>query len=219
MLGRRLAEARQRRGLSQTDLAVALDYHQSMVSKIERGRQTLKAEGLVTVSRELGVSLDWLLGLVDAPREDDATIYPHDPAFVRVHSETVGAGYPGQPVEIKEVDTDYPFRAGRLREEGIDPRWARVYQVVGDSMYPVLPDGSTILVDGKMRSLTSNSIFVFRADGGLLVKRAVHWTNGEWWWHSELPSWKARAVRPGDQIMGMVRWVGHGLNYGIAWGP
>ena len=220
MIGRRLAEARQRRGLSQADLAEALGYQQTMISKIERGDREFPARRLVTACRELGVSADWLLGLVeDAPSEEDTAIYPHDPAFVAVHSGAVGAGYPGGSVEIKEVDSAYPFRADRLREEGIDPRHARVFQMVGDSMYPVLPDGSTILVDYKRNSLSSNCIYVLRTDGDVLVRRAVHWTNREWWWHSALPSWKARKVSPDDQILGEVRWVGHALNDGISRGP
>ena len=218
--GQRVAAARERLSMTRDTLAKRMGYAEdsSMVTQIEAYGKLPSASKLLKLMQVLHVSADWLLG-IEAPSEDDAVIYPNDPAFVRVHSESVGAGYPGGPVEIKEVDTDYPFRAGRLREEGIDPRYARVYQVVGDSMYPVLPDGSTILVDGKRRSLSANAIYVFRTNGALLVKRAVLWTNGEWWWHSEMPSWKARKVSPDDQILGSVRWVGHALNYGIAWGP
>ena len=69
MRGDRLAEARKRAGLLQVDLAVALGdrYDQSMISHVEAGRSSLLLDGAIKAARELGISLDYLVGLTDDP--------------------------------------------------------------------------------------------------------------------------------------------------------
>ncbi len=67
VFSRRLVQARKRAGLTQTDLAKALDRDQSMISYLERGHTGKMAELLRNLARELGVSADYLLGLTDTP--------------------------------------------------------------------------------------------------------------------------------------------------------
>ena len=68
-LGARLAHARRLKGLTQTELAVALGdrYSQSMISQVERGKSSLLVDGLIGAAQELDVSVDYLLGLTDSP--------------------------------------------------------------------------------------------------------------------------------------------------------
>lgn len=42
-------------------------YDQKAVSAVERGRYSLRLDGLVKAAEELDVSTDWLLGLTDDP--------------------------------------------------------------------------------------------------------------------------------------------------------
>ena len=67
--GERLAAARQRAGLKQVELAVALGdrYNQPMISMVESGQRDLRAEGVKLAARELRVSTDYLYGLTDEP--------------------------------------------------------------------------------------------------------------------------------------------------------
>ena len=69
MLGQRLAASRQRAGLKQVELAVALGprYDQAMISRVESGQKELRFRGAVNAARELNVSLDYLAGLTDEP--------------------------------------------------------------------------------------------------------------------------------------------------------
>ena len=69
MFGERLANSRKRAGLAQVELAAALGdrYDRRMISHVERGRRNLRLEGAVNAARELGVSLDYLVGLTDDP--------------------------------------------------------------------------------------------------------------------------------------------------------
>ena len=67
VFSKRLAQARKRAGLTQVDLAAALDRDRSLISHLERGQTGKMAEVLRNVARELGVSSDYLLGLTDNP--------------------------------------------------------------------------------------------------------------------------------------------------------
>lgn len=60
-LGSRLREARQDVGLSQAQLAAAVDVPQQSISKWERG-QDPSTKALVRLADALGVSIDWLAG-------------------------------------------------------------------------------------------------------------------------------------------------------------
>ncbi len=73
MIGERLLESRQRAGLTQTQLAVALGerYNGSMVSLVEHDHRKLRFDGAVNAARELSVSLDYLAGLTDDPTPVD----------------------------------------------------------------------------------------------------------------------------------------------------
>ena len=79
VLGKRLAEARRRAGITQVDLAVAMDRDRTLISHMEAGRAGKLAEGLGIVARELNVSVDWLLGLTEDPTPaSDRAALPFD---------------------------------------------------------------------------------------------------------------------------------------------
>ena len=70
MVGKRLADSRQRAGLTQRELAEALGprYDQAMVSRVESGHKALRFDGVVKAARKLHVSVDYLAGLTDDPQ-------------------------------------------------------------------------------------------------------------------------------------------------------
>ncbi|WP_432072718.1 helix-turn-helix domain-containing protein [Streptomyces wuyuanensis] len=76
-IGETIKHARQRTGRSQTDVATALGYHQSKLSRLESGRGTEDTRVLRAVAAELGIPLN-LLDLSDpaptaAPTDDPET--------------------------------------------------------------------------------------------------------------------------------------------------
>ena len=78
MLGERIGALRRNRGLSQAELAQRLGISPSAMGMYEQGRREPSAQTLVALSRELGVSTDFLLtGKAAAPEEDPL------PALVR----------------------------------------------------------------------------------------------------------------------------------------
>jgi HTH-type transcriptional regulator, competence development regulator len=63
-----LKEARKKKGLTQKDLAQALDVSQSNVSNYEKGNYQLSSEQIIKLVKVLECSADYLLGLIDEPQ-------------------------------------------------------------------------------------------------------------------------------------------------------
>lgn len=133
MLGKRLAEARRRAGVTQVDLAVAIDRHRTLISHIEAGRSGKFAEGLGTVARELGVSVDWLLGLTEDPTPagsrsplpfdvDFPLLIPRD-ATTRI-TGAVGqlANYTGEDMGLRDWCAGWALAGIAASGRTLDPR-------------------------------------------------------------------------------------------------
>ncbi len=60
-LGKRVKEARKRRGMTQTQLAELTEYSVQHISHVETGNTKLSAQLLVSIANALGVSIDELL--------------------------------------------------------------------------------------------------------------------------------------------------------------
>ena len=56
-IGRRIADLRRDRGISQQDLAARCNFEKSNLSRIEYGRSNMTIATLLTISRALGVKL------------------------------------------------------------------------------------------------------------------------------------------------------------------
>ncbi len=70
MLGPRIASLRQTYGLSQAELAQRLHISASAIGMYEQGRREPSVDTLIALSREFGVSLDYLLsGRPDTVRD------------------------------------------------------------------------------------------------------------------------------------------------------
>lgn len=67
--GDRLKEIREKREMSQDDLADLLEFGPSQMNKYEKGKQDPSAEILKRMAIALQVSTDWLLGLTRDPGE------------------------------------------------------------------------------------------------------------------------------------------------------
>lgn len=73
MLGTRIASLRQTYGLSQAELADRLHISTSAIGMYEQGRREPSVDTLIALSREFGVSLDYLLsGRPDTVRDVSA---------------------------------------------------------------------------------------------------------------------------------------------------
>ena len=72
-IGKRLAQLRNARSITQTDLAKKVGLAQNIVSDFERGRTRLNADALILFAKALNVTADQILGL-DSRRSDKELI-------------------------------------------------------------------------------------------------------------------------------------------------
>ena len=235
MIGKRLAEARKKAGLGQAELAAALGgrYDYSMISHVEAGRKSLREDGMVNAARELGVSLDYLVGLTDDPTPAAERNGNHAVSTITEARSSYEAGRTDgrdangiRQVEVLEVaasagsgadvydetPTGYlAFRSDWLEQHLINPANCNVISVRGDSMEPTLPDGCSILVDRSRRELNPKRIYVLRTEDGLVVKRVDRNRDG-WWLVSDNTEWLPVMLTEEADIVGEVRWVARTLD-------
>ena len=92
MLGERIGALRRNRGMSQAELAEHLGISPSAMGMYEQGRREPSAQTLVALSRELGVSTDFLLTGKAATSEEDPL-----PALVRQCVDTADRKLESRP--------------------------------------------------------------------------------------------------------------------------
>ena len=73
-VGQRIAQIRNRRGLTQIELAKKIQSSQALLSAYELGRARVGADVLIKIASALNVSADEILGLKDVV---DADIFPN----------------------------------------------------------------------------------------------------------------------------------------------
>ena len=228
-LGERLAWARNREGLAQVELGVAMGdrYDQKAVSAVECGRNGLRLDGLANAAKELSVSTDWLLGLTDDPRPaTDLLSYIDNLAHMTteqrngsaVLTDSSATDCPVRVLEVAsvvggcaEVYEETPigalwFREDWLRERGINAILCNVIRVAGDSMEPTLPNGCLILVDRGRRVLHNRGIYVMRNEDGLIVRRVKRSPQHGWLLISDNIFWQIEVMDRDTDIIGEVMW-------------
>lgn len=118
-----------------------------------------------------------------------------------------------------ETDSDvegyYAFRHSFLDREHIHGDKCKMMQVIGESMSPLIPDGSTVLIDTSDSEPRDGKIFVVRLDEEVLVKR-LQKIPGGWQLVSESQNFAPIPVMgeqgPSFEIVGRVRWFGRVLD-------
>ncbi|MEI8631440.1 helix-turn-helix transcriptional regulator [Vibrio sp. PP-XX7] len=71
----------------------------------------------------------------------------------------------------RTTGSGYALRKSTLRRYNVTPENAVCVSVKGDSMEPVLPNGSTVGVDCGNRTLVDGKIFAINHNGELFIKR------------------------------------------------
>jgi phage repressor protein C with HTH and peptisase S24 domain len=182
-------------GLTQEKLAHALEMNQSSVSHYLNGVNPLNAAVAASFARILGVDVSAfserlaeeiarMTTGVTAPRRDlsnavflgpidvwdDDTPLDDDEVYVPFLKEVeLSAGGGRSTVQISPKQK---LRFGKitLRRQGVQPSEAVCVTVSGNSMQPVLPDGSTVGVDKGNTSITDGKMYALNHGGQLRVK-------------------------------------------------
>lgn len=186
--GHRVRDTRIERGLTQQQLADAVNVNQPVIGSIE-SRDSETSKHASKIAAALSVSLDWLLtgkgsksvsevtekkvvyesGLnawdENTPLLDDEIELPF---YSNVH---IAAGY-GSECTDAESNRKLRFSKRSLRDANVNCEDAIVIKVTGDSMERLILDGATIAVDtSKAREpIKDNRIYALESDGDLRCK-------------------------------------------------
>ena len=191
-LAERLKLAMDRAGLNQVELASRTNVSQAAIQKITSGK-TKKTSYIVPISKALGINPEWL-DSGDGEMSDGVGIKPRDgvPAS-EATGRPIKAWDSSDPLEDDEVEIpfyksielaagngrcvnqDYNgfklrFSKATLRRYGADPKYAAAFPVSGDSMAPIIPNGSTVTIDRNHTKIIDGGIYVIEQDELFRVK-------------------------------------------------
>ena len=239
-IGERLRAARKMRSVSQTKLAELIGTSPSLISTVEHDRTGTSIRTALAAAEALGVSMDYLVGLVNDPTptrrllsdvraktallvdlgvseqaHDEEQIEFNSQDFVGVNEIVASAGTGSKANVIHERITGrIKFRRPWMESHGLEPDLCRVMTVIGESMEPTLPDGASILVDMGRQERRERRMFVVRIDDDIVARRLIRHPDAGWLVKSDNPDKQAWPTVPWPDeasIVGEVRWLGRSL--------
>lgn len=159
------------RQISAAELSRRLNINEATLSQYKKGMYEPKQRRTELIAKALNVSIPWLMG-ADVPMEeepspsDTLTVLPGGKVFMRPLFDSVAAGF-GAPAD-NTILSYIPTYINNGSEQDLYI-WVNVQ---GDSMSPLIDDGSKILVK-KQDSVDSGQIAVALIDGEDAVVKKV----------------------------------------------
>ncbi|MDD9232933.1 S24 family peptidase [Enterobacter kobei] len=173
-------------GLKQRDLAEALSTSPQTVNNWIK-RDALSREAAQQISEKFGYSLDWLLNGEGSPKKDLESNIPPESEWGTVDAWDKNTPLPADEVEVPFLkDIEFACGDGRVHSEdhnGFKLRFSKAtlrrvgantdgsgvlcFPATGDSMEPIIPDGTTVAVDTNNKRIVDGKLYAIgQADGG-----------------------------------------------------
>lgn len=190
-LGQRIKRHRKAAGLSQAALAAACGWKsQSRVGNYEADSREPSLADLRLIAKALGVAeseiiLDYKPSTPEPSRDrvepnavllgpfdvwDDDTPLDEDEVYVPFLKEVELSAGQGRTVVEQSHTRKLRFGKITLRRQNVQPSEAVCVTVGGNSMEPVLPDGSTVGVDQGATTVIDGKMYAINHGGQLRVK-------------------------------------------------
>ena len=166
--GRRIAQLREEKGLSQLEFAHKVNINNSVMNRIEKGIRPIRDDELIAISKCLGVSIDYLLGNAPAKAAQPKT------TGRGVRIPVLGRVVAGIPIEAVEEILDY---------EEITPELAAsgeffALKIRGHSMEPRMMEGDVVIVR-RQDDVESGDVAIVLVNGNeATVKRVKKQEDG-----------------------------------------
>lgn len=179
-MGDIIRKLRIEKGVTQEELGKVIGVQKSAIRKYESGAvENLKKSSIQALANYFGVTPTYLMGWSDDPNgnSEPSNVYSVDRIVTFDELGTVRAGFGGCIDEIptgKKVDIPVSMLKGRPRTDYFTLR------VRGNSMYPKLIDGDTILCL-RCNSVDSGSLAVILYNGDDATVKKVNYIAGEDW--------------------------------------
>lgn len=192
--GQRLSLVREKLGLTQREMASELSFSQGMVGFLESGKKLPSRNFLQKLAERFGVSSDWLLNgqgemiqkqsgfagqtqQIDPPDGSqpmggDFRVNGQGFALVRRFNVSASAGnglVAAEPEESEQVALPLNW----LRRHNLTADLCGLVEARGDSMKPIIQDGSLLLVDFRPQYPIAKGIHVIRVGEEVLVKELM----------------------------------------------
>lgn len=208
-VGDRIRIAREQRGLSQVDLATKIGVTKQNLYKYENGIITnIPSDRIESIAEICDVSPSWIMGWKEKVA-DGVVLLPNDNVYMRPIYESAAAGF---NVLAQNTIIGYMPTYIKALSEQDNYIWINV---VGDSMSPLIDDGSKVLIK-KQESVDSGQIAVVLIDGEeAVVKKVVY---GKDWieLQSVNPYYPPRRFEGNEvlrvKVVGLVKEVSKSLN-------
>jgi phage repressor protein C with HTH and peptisase S24 domain len=181
-LAQNLQEKLKASGLTQKELAERANISQVMVHKLISGKAK-ESSKLVAIAGVLGCTAEELMyGLEKhvptsnaewaGPMEtwDSSTPLNDDEVEIPFYMEVELAAGHGIAEALHYNGPKLRFAKSTLRKSSVDPTNAACVRVNGNSMEPVLPNGSTVGVDKSQTSVIDGKMYAINHDGMLRIK-------------------------------------------------
>ncbi len=183
-LADRLNHAMHKAGLTQAQLAHAVGMAQPSVWKLATGKAKSTVK-LFEIARALGVRPIWLAEGLGPERENKDSSIPDESEWVGVDAWDDDTPLPDDEVEVPFLkDIEFACGDGRIVSEdhnGFKLRFSKstlrkvgantdgsgvlCFPARGDSMEPVIPDGTTVAIDTNNKRITDGKIYAIGQPG------------------------------------------------------
>jgi len=196
-LAKRLARARECKGLNQSELARALGLSPQAVQNWESGKSSPRGSRLAEVASVLGVTAEHLItgrmaesilpridmGRVPSPYAFNywsGKTSPPDEGEVIIPFLEEAELLPrrGGAIAVAERPRGLKFSKTFLHNQHVLPDDALCFTVHGNSMEPLLPDGSTVAIDKGNTNIIDGKIYAINHDYLLRVKTLYRMPGG-----------------------------------------
>jgi phage repressor protein C with HTH and peptisase S24 domain len=182
--GERIAELRNARGLSQTQLAKLSGLSQATIGKLESGISSGSSH-LHKIARALGTTSEYLSGEVDDPEKGampapTPAVLADQLGLAEVREIDLRFGMGATELEIPVTTSIRHFSRAWLRQyTGASPEHLYFAQGIGDSMAPTLLDSDLLLIDASEQALhMADKIWAVAYGNSGMVKRLRQMPDG-----------------------------------------
>lgn len=193
-LGKRIAQKREQAKLNQSELARRLSVSPQSVQKWESEVTIPRGRRLDAIAAALSTTVGFLvtgdlparsavfepnaelLGPIDV--WDDDTPLDADEVYVPFLKEVELSAGSGRTAVQESSNRKLRFGRISLRNQGVDPASARCVTVAGNSMEPVLRNGTTVAVDTSNTKVLDGDMYAINHAGQLRVKQLYRMPGG-----------------------------------------
>ncbi|MGE4259980.1 S24 family peptidase [Shewanella sp.] len=186
MMNERIKSRRKELRLSQESLGKLVGVTKATISLWENGTTSPVAENFHKLGSALRCSPEYLLYGIDTTTEkkpsqsatyvgtvdawDDSTPLGEDEVELPYYTEVQLAAGNGIIAVSENRGPKLRFSKVTLRNQKVDPLAAVCVKVAGNSMEPVLPNGTTVGIDTASKNIVDGKMYAINHDGMLRIK-------------------------------------------------